>query len=75
VLQLHAGIDPDTARGLSDRIVRQVQRAGQRGHAHAFVTGEEVHRAKAELHRRGHDVPLDVVTAAMNQALVKGWGE
>lgn len=75
VLQLHGHIDPDNARTLSDRVVWAVSRARARGHAHPYATEDEMHRAKAELHRRGWDVPSEDVGAVLNAALIRGWGQ
>jgi hypothetical protein len=73
VLQLHGGIDPDTARSLSDRIVFAVDRAGMRGHADAAPTEDEIQRARMALHRHGHDVGFDDVAVALDAAFVRGW--
>jgi hypothetical protein len=75
VLQLHGGADPDSSRSLADRVLVAVDRAQGRGHTHAAATDDEVHRARAELHRRGHEVGMDDVRAALNHALVLGWGQ
>jgi hypothetical protein len=74
VLQLKANIDPDTARGLSDEIIFKVDRAGMRGHVDAAPTEDEIQRARAALHRQGHDVGYEDVAVALDAAFVRGWG-
>jgi hypothetical protein len=73
-LQLHGGIDPDVARGLSDRIIFHVDRAGMRGHADAAPTDDEVRRAQTALARRGVAATHDDVRYALDAAFVRGWG-
>jgi hypothetical protein len=73
-LQLHGGIDPDASRGLSERIVRAVDRAAARGHVDAAATDEEVRRAQSALVRRGVQASHDDVRYALNEAFVFGWG-
>jgi hypothetical protein len=36
---------------------------------------QEAQRARADLHRHGHDIPLMDVASALNAVLVRGWGE
>jgi|KBSMisStandDraft_5_1062788.scaffolds.fasta_scaffold360075_2 hypothetical protein len=74
VLQLHGGIDPDTARSLSDRILFAVDRAGMRGHADAAPTDDEVRRGQIALARRGVAASHDDVRYALDAAFVRGWG-
>jgi len=74
VLQLKAGVDPDTARSLADEIVFRIDRAGMRGRADAAPTEDEIHRARAALHRLGHDIGYDDVAIALDAAFVRGWG-
>ena len=74
VLQLKANCDPDTARTLADEIIFKIDRAGMRGHSDAAPTEDEIHRAKAALHRCGHDIGYDDVQIALDAAFVRGWG-
>lgn len=74
VLQLHGNVDPDTARGLSDRILFAVDRAGMRGHDDAAPTDDEVQRAQTALARRGVAAAHDDVRYALDAAFVRGWG-
>jgi hypothetical protein len=74
VLQLKANIDPDSARSLADEIIFKVDRAGMRGHVDAAPTEDEIHRARAALHRLGHDIGHDDIAVALDAAFVRGWG-
>jgi hypothetical protein len=74
VLQLKAGIDPDSARALADEIIFKIDRAGMRGHADAAPTDDEVQRAYNALHRRGVPAAHDDVRYALDAAFVRGWG-
>jgi hypothetical protein len=74
-LQLHGGVDPDGSRGLAERVVFAIDRAGVRGHTDAAATDDEVRRAHNSLARHGCPCTSDAVRAALNDAFVYGWGQ